>query len=322
MRDTSLRRAGDADRMTLRVRAWVPGLAAVVVGVVVTGCAQPGSTAAPATSPSTAAAITATSTAAGSVSTEPAEESAGTPAPPLAACDGADLVTRNPGVLTIATAPDPTPPWFGGGGPAPGSGLESAVATSIATTLGYPADRVTWTTVDHAAAASGQATDFDLAIDRYPESEATDAVDHSTGYFSITEAIVQRSGVTRVSSSSQLATLTVGRVTGTDSTVPVGRSVDYPTDAAALAALRAGSVDAVVSSTPEAIAAAATDPSLVVVGQLPTDPMEQPEQFTVLLPHGSGLTGCVSTAVDRMRVEGTLEQLAHQWVDPLAPPLS
>jgi polar amino acid transport system substrate-binding protein len=49
--------------------------------------------------------------------------------------------------------------------------------------------------------------------------------------------------------------------------------------------------------------------------------MVQPDQFKVLLPKGSVLIGCVSAAVDRLRVEGTLEQLARTWVDPQVPVL-
>ena len=65
----------------------------------------------------------------------------------------------------------------------------------------------------------------------------------------------------------------------------------------------------------------AVDPALLLVGQLPTDPRVQPDQFKVLLAKGSVLTGCVSAAVDRLRVEGNLEQLAHQWIDPQVPEL-
>ncbi len=76
-----------------------------------------------------------------------------------------------------------------------------------------------------------------------------------------------------------------------------------------------------VLPTPAAIAAARADPSLLLVGQLPTDPSAQATQFKVLLPKGSALTGCVSGAVDRLRVEGTLKNSPHQWVDPVVPQL-
>lgn len=308
MRERTGGRSGRSARLT--------GLGAMLVGcLILAGCAQPlpaGSSARTSGSPS--------------VDTAPAEESAGTPAPSLVACRSADLSTRTPGTVTIATSAAGTTPWFGGSGPPPGAGLEDSVASAIAGTLGYQADQVRWSSLDREAVLDGQAADFDFAIDRFTEPTAAGGadvpVDYSTGYFSITAAVVQRADSAPITSSAQLGSLTVGRVPEASWPGAVRQSVAYPTTDAAVAALTSGTVDALVLTTPTAIAVAQANTGLSVVGQLPVDPSAQPDQFVVVLPHASGLTGCVSTAIDRLRVEGTLDQLAHQWIDPLAPPLS
>ncbi len=51
----------------------------------------------------------------------------------------------------------------------------------------------------------------------------------------------------------------------------------------------------------------------VIVGQLPAAGGAQ-EQFGLVLAKGSGLTACVSKAVDALRADGTLAKLATQWL--------
>ena len=50
----------------------------------------------------------------------------------------------------------------------------------------------------------------------------------------------------------------------------------------------------------------------VIVGQLPQ--VGVPEQFGLVLDKGSALTGCVSTAVDQLRQDGTLAVLEKTWL--------
>ena len=51
----------------------------------------------------------------------------------------------------------------------------------------------------------------------------------------------------------------------------------------------------------------------VIVGQLPL-PEGEVEQFGAVLDKGSPLTDCVSQAVDALREDGTLAQLADEWL--------
>jgi polar amino acid transport system substrate-binding protein len=50
-----------------------------------------------------------------------------------------------------------------------------------------------------------------------------------------------------------------------------------------------------------------------IVGQLPL-PDGEVEQFGAVLDKGSPLTDCVSQAVDALREDGTLDQLADEWL--------
>ena len=51
----------------------------------------------------------------------------------------------------------------------------------------------------------------------------------------------------------------------------------------------------------------------LIVGQLPL-PEGEPEQFGAVLAKDSPLTGCVSGAVDALREDGILDQIAQEWL--------
>ena len=253
---------------------------------------------------------------------------AGSTAPPLVECGNGALPTVVPGTITIGTESPAAAPWFVAGTPSNGEGLESAVGYAVAAVLGYGRDQVSWRTVDRLQAAAGATTGSDLVLNQFtaPDMPAS-GVDYSTGYFSVTDTLVtSRSAPLRTASVAALAGQRVGAVAGaagagTAMRVTGSSPTTFADQRLALAALAAGAVPAVVLSTPDALTAAAADPGLQLVGQLPIDPSVQPTQFKALLPKGSALTGCVSGAIDRLRVEGTLEQLATQWVDPAVPQL-
>ena len=78
-------------------------------------------------------------------------------------------------------------------------------------------------------------------------------------------------------------------------------------------ALKNKQIDGLVVDLPTALyVAAAQVKDGVVVGQF-TSP-GTPEQFGLLLGKGSPITSCVSGAVDALRKDGTLAQLATQWL--------
>lgn len=238
-----------------------------------------------------------------------------------------------PGVLTIATGSTYAAPWFSGDSPASGEGLEASVANAVAQALGYGPDRVSWVIVDRAAAMAGVATGFDLDLDQFTAPDTGSATaDYSTGYFSVTDAVLMRTNAVQPRSLSAVRDLKLGVVqsspedsvagsanpAATAEALPVD-GTSFPGDAEGVKGLIDGSVDGLVLPLTRALSAAAADPDVVLVGQILADPSIQPVQLKALLPKNSALTGCVSAAVDRLRVEGTLESLAQQWVEPLVP---
>ena len=81
----------------------------------------------------------------------------------------------------------------------------------------------------------------------------------------------------------------------------------------AIAALTAGQIDAVVTDLPTVLymAAAVLDKG-VVVGQFDTS--EGGDEYAFLLPKDSPLTSAVTDAVDTLREDGTLDELAQKWL--------
>ena len=252
----------------------------------------------------------------------------GAVAAPLPSCSPSTLHTQESGRLTFTTGPQAGAPWFVGNHPANGEGYEAAVAAAVATELGYSSGDVRWTRTDPGAVVAGRAGGFDVAVGEFavPDSAST-PVDYSTGYFSISDSVVALAGSAAASATglAGLKTLRTGTVTAANGAGSAGaesalaaRPKVYPTVAAGLAALHAGTVDAVVLPTPAAVAAG---PSVTVIGQL-TNPAEQPQQFGMVLAKRSPLTACVSAAIDQLRVTGALGTLVRTWVPAADKPLT
>lgn len=297
-----------------RVRRWWLEVA-LCAGLLLTGCAGSVNGAAGPSSGSTSVLTVTRPTPAG-----------GTTAPALPDCANGVLPTVTPGTITVGTESPGRSPWYEGD-PRSGQGLEPAVGYALAQVLGFDHDHVSWTVVDRTQAAAGSATGFDVDLNQFTAPDAgTPTADYSTGYFAVTDTLVTRQGdATAPNSKAALAGARLGALSGTSSAdvnrVTGATPTSFSGPQQALAALTAGSVAGVVLPTPDALAAAQADPTLTLAGQLPSDPQLQPDQFKVLLPKGSALTGCVSAAVDRLRVEGTLRQVARQWVDSQVPEL-
>lgn len=317
------------------LRRW-PAL--IIAALALAACAAPGSAGSAGTGGASASPAATGSTAGTRAVSEapvptdpslvqtPAGTVAATTVPPLTSCTAGRLPTVVPGKLTVGTGSPAAAPWYTDDDPANGRGLESSVAYAIADGLGFPADKVSWTKVDRTGASAGTVTGFDLDLDRFTAPDAgTTTADYSTGYFAVTDSVIVRAGTAKPSSAAAVTALDLGAVPGVDTAALTSAGANTPKaldgEPAAVTALTAGAVQGVVVPTPAALALAADDPSVVVAGQLPSDPSSQPDQFKVLLPKGSALTGCVSAVIDRLRVEGELETFAATWVDPVAPPL-
>jgi len=88
---------------------------------------------------------------------------------------------------------------------------------------------------------------------------------------------------------------------------------EFPTNNLAVQALKNHQVDGLVVDLPTAFYVTAVQvPDGKIVGQLPVT--GTPEQFGLVLGHGSPLTSCVSQAVDALRKNGTLASLQHKWL--------
>ena len=108
-----------------------------------------------------------------------------------ASCSPSTLKTYKPGVLTVATDSPAYEPWFSGGKPANGKGVESAVAYAVAKQLGYTGDQVTWTTAAFNSVIAPTPKKFDFDVNEVSITPArAKVVDFSSGYYDVAQAVV------------------------------------------------------------------------------------------------------------------------------------
>ncbi|MGW3631211.1 ABC transporter substrate-binding protein [Streptomyces sp. NPDC005122] len=239
-------------------------------------------------------------------------------------CAKGALGTRTSGELTIATDEPAYEPWFKDDKPANGKGFESAVAYAVAKRLGYDRSEVVWQTVPfNKAFAPGEKT-FDFDINQVSIStEREKAVDFSSGYYDVRQAVVALKG-SKAAGAKSLADLKhvkLGAQVGTtslnyidDVVKPDRQPAAYAKNDQAKSALKNGQVDAIVVDLPTAFyitAAEVTDAR--IVGQF-ENTGGTPEQFGLVLDKGSALTPCVTKAVDALREDGTLASVEKQWL--------
>ncbi|MGW0863719.1 ABC transporter substrate-binding protein [Streptomyces sp. NPDC002611] len=239
-------------------------------------------------------------------------------------CEKGKLATENSGRLTIATDEPAYEPWFKDDDPAGGKGFESAVAYAVAEQLGYGKDKVTWQTVPfNKAFAPGEKT-FDFDINQVSVSEERrKAVDFSSGYYDVRQAVVALKGskAAKAKSIADLKDVKLGAQVGTtsldyidDVVKPNQAAAVYAKNDQAKSALKNGQVGAIVVDLPTAFyitGAEITDAT--IVGQFENQG-GTPEQFGLVLDKGSALTPCVSRAVDALREDGTLAELEQKWL--------
>ena len=253
-------------------------------------------------------------------------------------CTKASLATKTAGTLTLGTDNPAFPPWFGGGekdkpweinDPSTGEGYESAVAYAVAEKLGFAKTDVTWAVTKFDTSFAPGAKDFDVFINQVSITpERAQNVDFSSGYYNVNQAVVAL-GDKPIASAASIADLKaykLGAAVGTtslkaieDKVQPTTKASVYNTNDDAVSALKAGQIDGIVVDLPTGyfVTAAQVEGSKIV-GQFPTD--GTPEQFGMVLQTGSALTPCVSTAVDGLRADGTLEKLEQRWLAGAAAP--
>lgn len=234
------------------------------------------------------------------------------------------------GKLTIATGEPAYAPWVIDDKPESGEGFEAAVAYAVADELGYKHDDVVWVRTQFEAAIAPGPKDFDLNIQQFSATdERRKAVDFSTPYYVTTQAVVAANG-TKAADAKSLADLkgsVIGVASGTTSLkvaetvlgkdgLKVFNSVDD-----VVAALQSGQIDALVTDLPGAfyVRDAQLEGDGTIVGQLDSD--TGGDEFAFLLPKGSQLTAKVSQAVDTLRENGTLDELAAKWIADQGAPI-
>ncbi|MFJ8052442.1 ABC transporter substrate-binding protein [Streptomyces luteogriseus] len=239
-------------------------------------------------------------------------------------CEKGELATRTSGTLTIATDEPAYEPWFKDDKPANGKGFESAVAYAVAGQLGYGKDKVAWQTVPfNKAFASGQKT-FDFDINQVSVSEERKkAVDFSSGYYDVRQAVVALKGskAAKAKSVADLKGVKLGAQVGTtslnyidDVVKPKQAAAVYGKNDQAKSALKNGQVDAIVVDLPTAFYITGAEiTEATIVGQFEHQG-GTPEQFGLVLDKGSALTACVSRAVDALRENGTLAKIEQRWL--------
>ena len=235
------------------------------------------------------------------------------------------MQTKKAGTLTVATDQPVYEPWFVDNKPQNGKGFEGAVAYAVAEKLGYTKDQVTWVRASFDSVISPAPKDFDFDINEFSITEdRAKVVDFSTGYYDVTQAVVTTAdsaiaGATSLADlkgavlGAQLGTTSLGAIN--DVVQPSEKPAVFNTNDDAVKALQNGQIAGVVVDLPTAfyMAGAQLDNGLVL-GQLPAAEGADVEQFGLLLEKGSAITSCVSDAVDALRADGTLADLATEWL--------
>ncbi|WP_168581428.1 ABC transporter substrate-binding protein [Gephyromycinifex aptenodytis] len=256
-------------------------------------------------------------------------EEAGAPETPSALTSGADCAKESlklvkPGRMTIGTDKPAYPPWFVDDDPANGKGYESAVGYAVAEQLGFEKSEVDWVAVPFNSAVAPGPKSFDLDLNQISiNDERRQAVDFSSGYYDVRQAVVTYSGspIAQKKQVSELSGAKLGAQVGTTSYNAITEQIKPTTAPAvfdsndlAVQALKNKQIDGVVVDLPTAfyMIGAQLDNG-VIVGQLPASGGDT-EQLGAVLDKGSSLTACVSAAVDALREDGTLSKLEQQWL--------
>jgi polar amino acid transport system substrate-binding protein len=264
-------------------------------------------------------------------STSPSSSPSASPSTttPVASCAKASLTLTTPGKLTVATDNPAYEPWFSENKPSNGKGYESAVAYAIAKKLGFEPADVTWVVAPFSTVIAPGKKAFDFDVNQVSiTADRKKAVDFSSGYYDVRQAVVSYKGspIDGKTAVADLVTAKLGAQVGTTSYTAIKEQIKatqqpavFDTNDLAVQALKNKQIDGIVVDLPTAfyMTAAQLD-SGVIVGQLPAT--GTPEQFGAVLDLGSPLTACVTQAVDSLRSDGTLAQLASQWLTAAGAP--
>lgn len=240
---------------------------------------------------------------------------------PAANCAKDQLKTLTAGKLTIATGQPAYYPWVIDDKPESGQGFEAAVAYAVATKLGFSNTEVTWVRTTFDGAIAPGAKDFDFNLQQYTiTDERKQAVDFSSPYYTTPQAIVAVKGgkLDGITTIAELKDAKLGAGVGTTAIDLIKNTVGgepqvFNDNAAAVAALKNGQIDGVVVDLPTAFYLSGVEvENGIIAGQFPLSGAG--DNFGLLLAKDSPLTACVSQAVDALKADGTLDQVAATWL--------
>jgi len=233
--------------------------------------------------------------------------------------------------LTVGTDNPAFPPWFGGtphkpwqvSDPNSGQGYESAVAYAVAKQLGFDKAEVKWIHVPFSNSYAPGPKPFDFDINQISFSPArAKVVDFSDSYYDVNQSVVVNKGtpIASVSSVAGLKPYELGAQLGTtsyqfikDTIKPSKQPSVFPSNAAAVQALKNKQIDGLVVDLPTAFYVTAVQvPNSNVLGQFPAAPGG--EHFGMVFQKGNSLVTCVNKALATLRGNGTLKRLQQQWL--------
>ncbi len=282
--------------LTRSVRVWTSVFSVGALALIAAGCAPEDATPAPAASGPASA----------------------------ASCSKDTLSLVTPGTFTVGTDKPAYEPWFSDNDPTNGKGYESAVTYAVAEQLGFARSDVTWITVPFTNAYAPGAKKFDVDVNQVSITEPRrKAVDFSSGYYDVAQAVVtdKSSPIAGATTLAALKSAKLGAQVGTtsytaitDQIQPEAKPAPYDTNDLAVQALKNGQIDGIVVDLPTAfyMAAAQLDEGKII-GQLPPG-SGAADSFGFVLGKGSALTGCVSSAVDALKADGTLKKIEGQYL--------
>jgi polar amino acid transport system substrate-binding protein len=230
-----------------------------------------------------------------------------------------DTVTS--GKITIATGQPAYSPWVLDNKPQSGKGFEAAVSYAVAKKMGYSKSDVVWTRTTFDSAIAPGSKNWDMNIQQFSvTAKRKKAVDFSTPYYTTNQAVVTTttSPAAKATTYAALKKETIGVASGTTSLTVVQQKLGitpkvFNSDDDAVAALKAGQIDAVVTDLPSAFyIASSTLKSGTVSAQFPAG--SDGDKFAFVLPKGSALTPKVDKAVKAITKDGTLSALTKKWL--------
>lgn len=226
---------------------------------------------------------------------------------------------RTPHALTVAMSGYPTAGFWEGTPEHPTGGFEYELAKAMATRFGLRSVRIV---VKHFhQIVAGHLGGADMALDLItPTSEREQHLQFSTPYLTDAPTVVVRSG-TLIPDLDTAQALRWGATRATTFIGVINKWINpdlplriFDQENQMLAALKRGTVDAVLEDLPAAVATAReSGGKLEAAAQLPFN-----ETIAAALPKSSNNEQAVSSAIRAFTADGTIDRLLKKWVGPAA----